>query len=147
VLLSNLSGIADKISNQDTNNKEWFSNSYYAENFEASGTTKGIVDSVSNNFVQIAFINTKQVFNEAENRVETVNFKDIKSYSFVGNQTPVVTAGMTVKPNDKIATGEFTNNVFYKFIGRMLLLSLLAFLSILLYISSVKRRNLKRESI
>ena len=40
---------------------------------------------------------------------------------------------------DAIAKGDFTNNTLYKFVGRMLLLSLFVFISIIVYVAYKKR--------
>lgn len=139
VLVSSVPDIADKIRNTDTNNREWFADAFYAENFEASGATAGVVDSVSADFVRLKFENSRKVFDKTTETVRQESFTDYKTYAFKNDQKTVVSSGQTVKPGDAIAEGSFTNNVFYKFIGRIFLLGLFAFLTILVYVAYKKR--------
>jgi len=139
VLISSVPDISDKITNQNTNNREWFTNEFYAENFESTGSVKGTVDSVSTNFIRFKFENTKKVFDKSSSKVGMVKFDDSKTYNFEAGQSPIVKVGQQIAPNEKIAEGEFTNSVFYKFIGRMLLISLFAFLAIMVYVAYLKR--------
>jgi len=141
VLVSSLPDIADKITHKDTNNKEWFASSFYAENFEPSGVETGIVDSVSNNYIRLSFNNSKKVLNKSSNKIKLVKFKDQKIYTFKENQSSIVSVGDSIKPKDKIAEGPFVNNVLYKSIGRFLLLGLLIFVSAVVYSISIKRKK------
>lgn len=70
-----------------------------------------------------------------------MTFTNYKEYKFDSNKNQVVTVnkGDLVKPAQKIATGEFTNNTLYKFIGRMLLLSLFMFICLIVYLAYQKR--------
>lgn len=141
VLIASIPDMVDKVLNNDTNNKEWFADAYYAEDFEKTGSKAGVVDSIAPGFLKLSFENEKKVFNKQKNEVEVVPFTDYKTYSFEKGQDITVAKGDVVKPNDKIATGEFTNNVFYKFIGRMLLVSLFVFLAAMVYKAFLKRRK------
>ncbi len=147
VLVSSIPDIADKITNKDTNNKEWFANSFYAENFEAAGFETGLVDSVSRNYIRISFQNTKKILNKSNNKIALVNFKDQKTYTFKENQHPIVSVGDRIKPKDAIAVGRFTNIVFYKSIGRFLLISLLVFVSSIVYVISNKRKKEEKSTL
>ena len=139
VLISSIPDISNKITNQDTNNREWFANEFYAENFEGTGTVTSVVDSVSANYVKLAYQNSKKVYDKKSDQVKLVEFTDYRVYTFDDGQQTSVTKGQTVAPKDPIAKGDFTNNVFYKFIGRMLLVTLFAFISAVVYIAYKKR--------
>lgn len=141
VLISSIPDWADKIKDSDTNNKEWFTENYYAENFESSGKKSGTVSEVKDDYILLSFENTKKVFDKATGKVEIVPFIDYKTYKFKlnKNQKTIVNVGDIVAPKDKIATGNFINNTFYKFLGRMLLLSLFLFITIIVAIAYKKR--------
>lgn len=137
----------DKVKDADTNNKEWFTDSYYAENFDATGAKKGTVVEVNPNYIKLSFENSKQIFDKDTERVKDVSFQDFKEYKFDAskNQITTVKVGDEVSSNDKIATGDFTNDTFYKFLGRMLLLSLFLFISLVVYLAYQKRIKEGRE--
>lgn len=141
VLVSSVPDWVDKINDADTNNKEWFTDSYYAENFDVTGTKTGKVEEVKSDFIKISFENEKKVFDKQTDKVKVVNFKDFKEYKFdaTKNQTTIVKVGDEIAPKTKIATGDFTNDTFHKFLGRMLLLSLFLFISIVVYLAYKKR--------
>jgi len=146
VLVSSIPDWIDKVKDTDTNNKEWFAENYYAENFEASGAKAGTVDEVKDDYILLSFENQKKVFDKASGKVDIVPFIDHKIYKFdlSKNQKTIVNIGDTVAPKDKIATGDFTNDTFYKFLGRMLLLSLFLFISIIVAIAYRKRTKEER---
>ncbi|CAM3691935.1 sodium:calcium symporter [Flavobacterium gelidilacus] len=141
VLVTSIPDWIDKVNDADTNNKEWFTDSYYAENFDATGTQKGKVEEVSANYIKLSFENKKQVFDKEAEKVKDVSFQDFKEYKFEAskNQVTTVKVGDEISANDKIATGDFTNDTFYKFLGRMLLLSLFLFISLVVYLAYKKR--------
>ena len=141
VLVSSIPDWVDKVNDADTNNKEWFTDSYYAENFDASGTKKGKVVEVNPNYIKLSFENEKKVFDKGTEKVKVVNFQDFKEYKFNAskNQVTTVKVGDEISPKDKIATGDFTNDTFHKFLGRMLLLSLFLFISFVVYLAYKKR--------
>ncbi len=141
VLVTSVPDWMDKIKDADTNNKEWFTDSYYAENFDATGTKKGTVVEANANYIKLSFENTKQVFDKEIEKVKDVSFQDFKEYKFDAskNQIASVKVGDEISSNDKIATGDFTNDTFYKFLGRMLLLSLFLFISLVVYLAYKKR--------
>ena len=147
VLVTSIPDWIDKVNDADTNNKEWFADSYYAENFDATGTVKGKVEEVKTDYIKISFENTKKVFDKETERVKAVSFQDVKEYTFDAskNQITIVKAGDEISPKDKIATGDFTNDTFHKFLGRMLLLSLFTFISIVVYLAYKKRVKEGRE--
>ena len=80
-------------------------------------------------------------------KVKIVTFKDFKEYKFdaAKNQSTLVKVGDEISPKDKIATGDFTNDTFYKFLGRILLLSLFLFISMVVYLAYKKRVKEGRE--
>ncbi|KAF2508952.1 sodium:calcium symporter [Flavobacterium arcticum] len=141
VLVASLPDMAAKIANDDTNNKEWFADAYYAEKFDSEGLKTGVVDSVTTDFIKLSFQNEKKVYNKKLDKLEALTFTDYKTYSFKKGQNPVVTVGQTIAPNDTIAEGKFTNNVFYKTIGRLLLVALFLFISLVVYRAFIKRRK------
>lgn len=147
VLISSVPDWLDKVNDADTNNKEWFTDSYYAENFDASGSKKGTVEEVNPNYIKLSFENEKKVFDKETEKVKIVTFKDFKEYKFdaAKNQSTLVKVGDEISPKDKIATGDFTNDTFYKFLGRILLLSLFLFISMVVYLAYKKRVKEGRE--
>ncbi len=147
VLVSSIPDWVDKVNDADTNNKEWFTDSYYAENFDASGIKKGKVVEVNPNYIKLSFENEKKVFDKGTEKVKVVNFQDFKEYKFNAskNQITTVKVGDEISPNDKIATGDFTNDTFHKFLGRMLLLTLFLFISFVVYLAYKKRVKEGRE--
>ncbi|WP_338376210.1 sodium-dependent transporter [uncultured Flavobacterium sp.] len=147
VLVTSVPDWVDKVRDADTNNKEWFTDTYYAENFDATGTKKGEVVEVSPNYIKLSFENEKKVFDKGTEKVKVVNFQDFKEYKFNAskNQITTVKVGDQISPNDKIATGDFTNDTFHKFLGRMLLLSLFLFISFVVYLAYKKRIKEGRE--
>ncbi|WP_339889524.1 sodium:calcium symporter [uncultured Flavobacterium sp.] len=147
VLVTSIPDWIDKVKDADTNNKEWFTDTYYAENFDATGTKKGKVEEVSANYIKISFENEKKVFDKETEKVKVVNYQDAIDYKFDAskNQITTVKLGDEISPNDKIATGNFTNNTFHKFLGRMLLLSLFLFISLVVYLAYKKRIKEGRE--
>ena len=138
VLIASIPDMANKATDSDTNNKEWFADAYYAENYGSSAEF-GVVDSVTPNFVKISFENERKVFNKAQSSLSTVKYTDYKTYSFKDNQHTVVNKGDLIKPNDKIAEGKFTNNVMYKTLGRLLLITLFIFICVVGYRAYLKR--------
>lgn len=147
VLVSSIPDWVDKVKDSDTHNKEWFSDAYYAENFESTGTKSAIVEEVTPTEIKFIFENEKKVFDKTTEKVKVETFKDTKIYTFDAskNQKTLVQVGDTINPKDKIATGDFTNNTFYKFLGRMLLLMLFLFISIVVYLAYKKRVKEGRE--
>ena len=80
-------------------------------------------------------------------KLKNCTFQDFKEYKFDAskNQVTTVAVGDEISPKDEIATGDFTNDTFYKFIGRMLLLSLFLFISLVVYFAYKKRIKEGRE--
>jgi neurotransmitter:Na+ symporter, NSS family len=147
VLVTSVPDWIDKVKDTDTNNKEWFTDTYYAENFDALGTKKGKVVEVNPNYIKLSFENEKKVFDKGTEKVKVVNFQDFKEYKFNASKNQITTVKVDdeISPNDKIATGDFTNDTFHKFLGRMLLLSLFLFISFVVYLAYKKRIKEGRE--
>ncbi|MEZ4787512.1 MAG: hypothetical protein R2790_06460, partial [Flavobacterium haoranii] len=141
VLISSIPDWVDKIKDNDTHNKEWFADAYFAENFESTGKVTGKVVEATSQYLKIAFDNEKKVFDKATGEVVKVPFTDYKEYNFKAenNQEVIVKIDQVISPADKIATGKFTNNTLYKFLGRMLLLALFIFISIVVLLAYKKR--------
>ena len=159
VLVTSIPDWIDKVNDADTNNKEWFTDSYYAENFvdsekivddklkETLTNQIGNVVEVNSNYVKIAFTNYKKVFDKQTEKTKEITFADFKTYNFDAskNQITTVKVGDDISPKDKIATGDFANDTFHKFLGRMLLLSLFLFISLVVYLAYKKRIKEGRE--
>ena len=143
VLVSSVPDWIDRVKNTDTHNKEWFTDAFYAENFDETGTVTGTVQDVGDGFIQMSFQNTKKVFNRETQEVDVVAFEDLKTYTFDPdfNAKPIVNVGDVIAPKTKIASGDFTNNTFYKFIGRTLLVCLFAFITFVVYLAYQKRKK------
>lgn len=141
VLVSSIPDWVDKIKDADTNNKEWFAKEFKAENFEATGEKSGKVVEAKPDYLKISFDNQKKVFDKETKQIKIVDFTDYKEYNFdsAKAQQTTVKVGDIVKPNDIIATGEFVNNAFYKFLGRMFLLTLFVFISFVVYLAYRRR--------
>ena len=141
VLVTSIPDWINQVQNNDTKNKEWFADNYYAENFEGSGKAEGKVVDVRSDYVKFEFENTRKRFDKKSNKVLIENFTDTKEYKFDPslNQETIVKVGDVIKPGDAIAKGDFTNNTLYKFIGRMLLLTLFVFISVIVYVAYKKR--------
>jgi len=141
ILVSSIPNWIDKVKDADTNNKEWFTNAYYAENLDAFGTKTGVVDKVTDNYIRLSFNNEKKVFDKNTGKIEKKQYLDHREYKFDSskNQKTIVKVGDVISPKDKIATGNFINNSFYKFLGRILLLSLFIFISIIVAVAYKKR--------
>jgi len=140
-LVTSIPDWANQIQNNDTRNKEWFADNYFAENFEGSGKISAKVVDVKADYVKFEFENERKKFAKVSNQVLVEKFNDTKEYKFDAslNQQTIVKVGDVIKPGDAIAKGDFTNNTLYKFIGRVLLLSLFIFISIIVYVAYKKR--------
>ena len=141
VLVSSIPDWVDKIKDADTNNKEWFAKEFKAESFESTGEKSGKVVEAKPDYLKISFDSQKKVFDKETKQVKVVDFVDYKEYNFdtAKSQQTIVKVGDIVKPNDVIATGEFVNNAFYKFLGRILLLTLFIFISFVVYLAYKRR--------
>jgi NSS family neurotransmitter:Na+ symporter len=159
VLVTSIPDWIDKVNDADTNNKEWFTDSYYAEQYfdssqindeklkQSSENQSGEVVESGDDFVKIKFTNYKKVFDKALGKVVYNTYIDFKTYNFNSEkgQITIVKVGDVIKPKDKIATGDFTNDTFHKFLGRMLLLTLFLFISFVVYLAYKKRVKEGRE--
>ncbi|MBM3404680.1 MAG: sodium:calcium symporter [Bacteroidetes bacterium] len=106
-------------------NSSWFSDEFYAE-------ISGTVDSV---FIQ-----------DGKNRVSISNHSEgqpgqTATYIIGKRDELMVQPGEEVKTGDVIIRGNMINGVFYKDIGRLLLVSLFVFVTVLVYIASRKRKK------
>ena len=149
VLVSSVPDWIDKVKDADTNNKEWFATDYYAESFGSNGTQSGLVEEATDKTIKLSFLDTKKVFDRETEQIKEVEFKNYKEYSFDADKNQVVTVkkGDIVKVKDVIAKGSFTNDTLYKFMGRMLLLSLFAFISLIVYFAYKKRAREGRATL
>ena len=149
VLVSNVPDWIDKVKDADTNNKEWFASDYYAESFGSNGTESGVVEEATDKTIKLSFMDTKKIFDRETEKIKEVEFKNYKEYSFDSDKNQIVSVkkGDIVKPKDVIAKGDFTNDTLYKFMGRMLLLSLFAFISLIVYFAYKKREREGRATL
>ncbi len=138
VFIASLPDIYNNITHKDTYNREAFAKSYYAEKIGGI-TNEATVKEVTENQVLLSFTNTKVSFLKAENKKIVTPFEDQIVYDFEEGQLPSVKVGQKIHAGDQIATGEFTNNVFYKNMGRLMLIGLFVFICILVYIAFNKR--------
>lgn len=141
VFISSIPDIYDNITHKNTYNREAFADTYYAEKFTKDTDLVAQVSEVTANSISFSYINTKVKFDKATNQMLDEKFEDTKTYSFEEGQSPIVKVGDSIKAGAPIAKGDFTNQVFYKNIGRLLLVSLFAFICILVYIAFNKRRS------
>ncbi len=147
VFFASIPSIIDNIRHKDTYNNTAFAEVYYAENFTPDATVSGKVEEVDDKNVKLSFTNTRKRFNKETEESYQEKFIDYKEYHFTEGQKTKVVIGDVVKPGDPIATGEFTNKVFYKNIGRGLLLATFAFICTLVYIAFKKRKKEGRATI
>ena len=149
VLVSSVPDWIEKVKDSDTNNKEWFATDYYAENFGSSATATGLVEEATDKTIKLSFMDTKKIFDKETEKIKQVEFKNYKEYSFDADKNQIVTVkkGDVVTPKDVIATGNFTNDTLYKFMGRILLLSLFGFISLIAYFVYKKRAREGRATL
>lgn len=141
VFISSLPDIYNNIRHKNTYNNESFATEYYAEKFTDSDTVSAEATAVDEKSITFSYINTMKKFDKASNTMIMEAFADTKTYSFEDGQTPTVKIGEKIKAGDIIAKGDFTNQVFYKNIGRLILLGLFAFICILVYLAFNKRKR------
>jgi hypothetical protein len=139
VFIASVPDIVNNILHKDTYNNHAFADEYYAEKFGKIDSQTATVLAVESNLIKFSFENTKQKYDKATKKPVEVTFTDYTEYTFKENQTPTVKIGDVIKPGDIVAKGDFTNKVFYKNIGRILLLGLFIFISILVYKAYHKR--------
>ncbi|HUH47084.1 MAG TPA: sodium-dependent transporter [Arenibacter sp.] len=141
VFIASIPSMVDKITHQDTFNRSSFADLYYAENFDRDGTAIGTVEEVDGNSIRFSFENTRKKYDKDKNAAIHEKFIDSKEYTFKGGQKPIVSVGDRIKPGEAIAEGDFVNDVFYKNIGRTILVSLFLLISLLVYLAFNKRKK------
>ena len=150
--------ILAKITNRDIKvNKSFFSD--YKEFEGADGMVSSITRNDSTNTIKVEFVDTLRFYKNKYNQVREakkeallkslgknyVFFDSVsvsKTYTFEGTDQVLVNEGDYVKMGDKIAKGDYVNNSFYTVMGRLLLLSLFLFISILVW--KAGRNKLRR---
>lgn len=137
----------DNILHKDTYNSSSFADEYYAEKFNGDGTSMGTVDEVDPQQIKFSFENTRKRYDKVKEVSFEEKFIDYKTYSFKDDQKAVVRVGDVIKPGDVIARGSFINKVFYKNIGRTMLLAMFAFIAFLVYLAYNKRRREGRATL
>ncbi len=147
VFFSSIPNIVDTILHKDTFNNSAFADEYYAENFETSGAAAGKVVESDKHSVKFAFQNIRKKYDKVTKSSIEEPFTDYKEYRFKDDQLVTVQKGEVVKPGEVIAKGSFTNKVFYKNLGRMILLGLFMFISFLVYLAFRKRRKEGRATL
>jgi NSS family neurotransmitter:Na+ symporter len=146
VFLASLPDIYDNIVHKNTNNRESFADTFYAEKF-GDGKVQGTVTSVTDNSIEFTFPNTRSKFDKAQNKQVEEEFTDKATYKFKEGQKTAVALGASIEQGAAIAKGEFINKVFYKNIGRIFLASLFLFICILVYFAFKKRRKEGRATL
>jgi NSS family neurotransmitter:Na+ symporter len=141
VFISSLPDIYNNITHKNTYNREAFATEFYAEKIGGSDDIESNVLEVTESKVVLGFINTKLIFNKTENKKMEETFDDQTIYEFESGQLPVVTVGQKIKAGDVLAKGEFTNKVFYKNIGRLMLSGLFVFICVLVFVAFNKRKR------
>lgn len=147
VFVASIPSMIDKLTHQDTFNRSSFADVYYAEIFDRAGEAVGTVEEVGDHYIKFSFENTRKRFDQNKNMALYEPFTDYKEYVFDEDQYTTVLVGDRIKPGDKIAKGDFVNDVFYRNIGRSILVGLFLFISILVYLAYKKRRKEGRATI
>ncbi|WP_150451489.1 sodium-dependent transporter [Arenibacter lacus] len=147
VFVASIPSMIDKLTHQDTFNRSSFADVYYAEIFDRAGEAVGTVEEVGDHYIKFSFENTRKRFDQNKNMALYESFTDYKEYVFDEDQYTTVLVGDRIKPGDKIAKGDFVNDVFYRNIGRSILVGLFLFISILVYLAYKKRRKEGRATI
>lgn len=147
VFFASIPSIIDKITHQDTFNRSSFADVYYAENFDKTGNAIGTVEEVGNRHILFSFENIRKKYDKENDVALDEIFIDTKEYNFSDGQNTTVAVGDQIRPGDVIAEGEFVNDVFYRNIGRAILVCLFLFISLLVYLAFNKRRKEGRATI
>ncbi|MFT4832437.1 MAG: NSS family neurotransmitter:Na+ symporter [Psychroserpens sp.] len=147
VFLASIPNMVDTILHKDTYNSSAFADEYYAEKFNGDSASVGTVDEVGAQEVKFSFENTRKRYDKVKKVSFEEKFIDFKTYSFKEDQRTVVKVGDLVKPGDVIAKGSFINKVFYKNIGRTMLLAMFAFIAFLVYLAYNKRKREGRATL
>ncbi|MEH6681961.1 MAG: sodium-dependent transporter [Sediminicola sp.] len=147
VFFSSIPNMVDSIVHRDTYNRRSFAEVFYAENFDASGTAVATVEEAGPQRVLFSFENTRKRYDRAKEESFQESFNDVREYTFTGDQKTTVKVGEKVRPGDVIAQGSFSNKVFYKNIGRAMLLGLFVLIAFLVYLAFNKRRREGRATL
>lgn len=147
IFFASIPSIIDKITHRDTFNRSAFADVFYAERFDKEGTSIGTVEEVDRYSIRFSFENTRKKFDKANNMALSEKFIDFREYTFKEGQKPIVTVGDQIRPGDAIAEGDFINDVFYKNIGRGILVCLFLFITLLVYLAYNKRKKEGRVMI
>lgn len=152
--------IIGKITNQGVKaNKSFFANKF-ENDFEGESIVSNVVDTFPNHQkIIIQLSQTKKFYKEKGGKIKLftdqkdvtpfdsltmVRSVNIREYGTVSKVT--VKKGDKVKFKDKLADGDFTNKIFYINIGRLLLVMVFTFITILVYQASVRREKLGKDS-
>lgn len=147
VFIASIPSMVDKITHQDTFNRSSFADVFYAENFDREGNAIGTVEAVDDDSIRFSFENTRKKYDKDKNVAIQEKFLDYKEYSFQEGQRPTVALGDRIKPGEVIAEGDFINDVLYKNIGRVILVSLFLLISLLVYLAFNKRKKEGRMTL
>src|SRR5690606_27420946 len=147
VFFASLPSIIDRIMHRDTFNRSSFAEVFYAEKFATGGTAIGTVDEVGDRSIRFSYENTRKKFDKDDNMALSEKFTDYREYTFKEGQNPIVAVGDRIRPGDAIAEGDFVNHVFYKNIGRAILVCLFLFITFLVYLAYNKRKKEGRVTL
>lgn len=133
---------------------------YFADHFEAtvpgqvvsvdeSGKGKAIAIAQSRSYyIDVATSKTLPVETGNVGNLETFDsLTVVQTYRFDEEDEIIVNQGDEVEKGQMIATGDFTNPIFYIDLAKMLLLALFLFLCAIVYIATGKREKLERKEI
>ena len=135
---------------------------YFADHFEATVPGEVVaVNTLAGGKKELAVAQTRSYYrdvatNKVEPMVESSMLGDLESfdsltvvqtYRFDADQEITVNVGEQIEVQDTIALGEFTNDIFYIDLAKILLGLLFIFLCALVYAATSKREKMERKEI
>ena len=135
---------------------------YFADHFEATVPGEVIaINTIDGGKKELAVAQTRSYYrdvatNKVEPMVESSMLGDletfdsltvVQTYRFDADQEITVNVGEQIEVQDTIARGEFTNDIFYIDLAKILLGLLFVFLCALVYAATSKREKMERKEI